>query len=86
MVHLQPDAVGVFEQQRVIAGRLGILARRADDFGAKRADEAMEFVDIGALASAQAEMMQATRCCSKGRPANSGAGALMPSAVRPPTQ
>ncbi|ANV99119.1 hypothetical protein LMTR13_01850 [Bradyrhizobium icense] len=36
-----------------------VFARRADDFGAERLQEAVQFVDIGALAGAEAEVMQA---------------------------
>src|SRR4051794_41752535 len=59
MVQLQPDAIGILEQDRVIARRPFILARRADDFGADRIEEIMQLVDVGALAGAEAEMMQA---------------------------
>ena len=59
MVDLQPDAVGILEQQRIISRRPLVLARRADDGGAERAEEAVQFVDVGALAGAEAEMMQA---------------------------
>ena len=59
MIELEPDAVGVFEQQRVIAGRPLVLARRADDFGADRVQETMQFIDVGALAGAKAQMVQA---------------------------
>ena len=59
MIELQPDAVGVLEQNRLIARRPLILARRADDLGAERLQEAVQLVDIGALAGAKAEVMQA---------------------------
>ena len=59
MVELEPDAIGVFEQQRVVARRPLILARGADDIGADTAEETVQFIDIGALAGAEAEMMQA---------------------------
>jgi hypothetical protein len=36
-----------------------VLARRADDFGADRVQETMQLIDVGALAGAEAEMMQA---------------------------
>src|ERR1700722_20215521 len=59
MIELQPDAVGVLEQQRIVAGRPIVFARRADDVDAERTEEAVQFVDVGALAGAEAEMMQA---------------------------
>jgi hypothetical protein len=59
MIELEPDAVGVFEQDRIISRRPLILARRTDDLRAERRQEAVQFVDVGALAGAEAEMMQA---------------------------
>jgi hypothetical protein len=59
MIELQPDAVGIFEQDRVIARRPLVLARGADDFGADRIQEGVQFIDVGALAGAEAEVMQA---------------------------
>src|SRR5215217_1415091 len=60
MVHLQSDPVGILEQQRVIARRPGILARRATDFDAvERAEESVQLVDVDAFAGAEAEMVLA---------------------------
>ena len=59
MIELEPDAVRIFEQQRVISRRPLILARRADDLHVKRSQERVQFVDVGALAGTEAEMMQA---------------------------
>ena len=59
MVELEPDAIGILEQNRIISRRPLVLARRADDFCAERLQEGMQFVDVGALACAEAEMMQA---------------------------
>src|SRR4051794_11697277 len=59
MIELEPDAVGIFEQNRIVAGRPLILARRADDPGIERAQKCMQFVDVGALAGAEAQMVQA---------------------------
>src|ERR1700709_2222192 len=39
MIELEPDAIGVFEQNRIISRRPLILARRADDFGVERAQK-----------------------------------------------
>src|SRR5262245_48926254 len=58
VVDLEPNAVGVLEQHRVIAGRPRILAGRADDFGADRGKESVQFIDIGTLAGAEAEVVQ----------------------------
>ena len=58
MIELQPDAIGIFEQDRIISRRPLILARRADDLRAERLEKAVQFVDVGALAGAEAEMMQ----------------------------
>src|SRR5215207_6644794 len=59
MAELEPDAVGVLEQNRIIPQRPLILARRADDVCAERLEKAVQLVDVGALAGAEAEMMQA---------------------------
>src|SRR5260370_21585725 len=59
MIELEPDTVRVFEQQRVIARRPLILARRANDLDVERTQKAMQLVDIGALAGAETQMMQA---------------------------
>src|SRR4051812_2080719 len=59
VIELEPDAVGILEQQRIISGRPLVLARRANDLGAERAEEAVQLVDVGALAGAEAQMMQA---------------------------
>src|SRR5216683_4177960 len=59
MVELKPDAVGILEQQRVISGRPLILARRANDLHVKRTQEAVQLVNVGALAGAKAQMVQA---------------------------
>ena len=58
MIELKPDAIRVLEQDRVISRRPLILARRANDLGAKRLEEAVQFIDVGALAGTEAEMMQ----------------------------
>jgi hypothetical protein len=70
MIELEPDAIRVFEQDRVIAGAPTGLARGADDVGADRIQETVEFIDVGALAGAEAEMMQADAVLLEG-------GALM---------
>src|SRR6266403_5480858 len=59
MVEFQPYSVGILEQQRIISWRPLILARRANDGHAERAEEAVQFIDVGALAGAKAEMVQA---------------------------
>jgi hypothetical protein len=82
VIDLKADAIRILEQQRVVSRRPSVLARRAHNRCALGHQEGMQFVDIGALAGAEAEMMQ----CSNVAPACSGDGALMPIAVRPPTQ
>ena len=59
MVELQPYSIGILEQQRVISGRPLILARRANDLHIERLQKRVQFVDVGALAGAEAEMMEA---------------------------
>src|SRR4051812_19957362 len=59
MVELDPDAVRILEQQRVISRRPVVLARRANDCGIHRAKKRMELVDVSALARPEAQMMQA---------------------------
>jgi len=59
MVELQPDAVGIFEQQRIISRRPLILARRANDRHTERTQEAVQLVNVGALAGTKTQMMQA---------------------------
>ena len=46
----------------------------------------MQLIDVGALAGAEAEVMQADALLFEGAPSCSADGALMPTAVRPPTQ
>ena len=58
MIELEPDAIGILEQDRIISRRPLILTRRADDLGAERLEKAMQFIDVGAFASAEAEVMQ----------------------------
>src|SRR5881396_2710727 len=58
MVELQPDAIGILEQNRIVSRRPLILARRADDLGAELLEEAVQFIDVGALTGTEAEVMQ----------------------------
>jgi hypothetical protein len=59
MVELQPYAVGILEQQRLIAGRPLILARRANDLHVERAQKSVQSIDVGALAGTKAQVVQA---------------------------
>ena len=61
MVHLDADAVGVFEQHRVVAGcELRPFLGRVDDLRVELgAHEVVDRVDVGALARAEAEVMEA---------------------------
>ena len=86
MVELQPDPVGVLEQQRIISRRPLVLARRADDFRIERNKEGMQFIDVGALAGAEAEVMEADAILLKRRALVFGDGARIATPVRPPTQ
>ncbi len=58
MIKLEPDAIGILEQNRIISRRPLILAWRADDLGAERLEKAAQFVDVGALAGTEAKVMQ----------------------------
>ena len=86
MIEFEPDAIGIFEQDRIISRRPLILARRANDLGAERGEEAVQFVDVGAFAGAEAEVMQADAVLLECGARNSGDGARIATAVRPPTQ
>ncbi|WP_275187626.1 hypothetical protein [Bradyrhizobium sp. CSA112] len=59
MIELEPDAIGILEQDRVMSRRPLVLARCADDLGAERLEKAVQLIDVGALAGAEAEVMQA---------------------------
>jgi hypothetical protein len=59
MIELEPDAIGVLEQDRIISRCPLILARRTDDLGAERLEETVQLIDVGALAGAEAKVMQA---------------------------
>jgi hypothetical protein len=67
MVELEPDAVGVLEQNRIISRGPLILARGADDFRAERLEKAVQPIDVGALAGAEAQVMQADTLLLEGR-------------------
>ena len=59
MVEFEADAIGVFEQQRIVTGRPFILARRTNNRGIDRQQKGVKVVDIGALTRAKAQMVQA---------------------------
>jgi hypothetical protein len=67
MIEFEPDAIGIFEQDRIISRRPLILARRANDLGIERRQKSMQLVDISALAGAEAQMMQADALLLEGR-------------------
>jgi hypothetical protein len=48
----------ILGQQRAISRRPLILARRANDLHGERADEAVQFIDVGAPAHAKAKVVQ----------------------------
>ncbi len=59
VVHLDPDAVGILEEDRVVAGRELRQLGRMDDVGLELVDEeAMDLVDVLAAAGAKAEMVE----------------------------
>ena len=58
-IDLQPHAVGVLEQDRIISRRPAILLRRADDRRAQRLHEGMGLVDVFPGPGAEADMVQA---------------------------
>src|SRR5947199_10463358 len=72
VVELQPDAVGILEQQRIISRCPLVLARRADDFRSKRDYEVVQFIDVGALAGAETQMVQTDAILLECRPGVSG--------------
>src|SRR5712675_172560 len=59
VVELEPYPVGIFEQQRIVSRRPLILARRANDLHTKRTQKAVQLINVGALAGAKTQMMQA---------------------------
>src|SRR6202020_747483 len=61
VIDLQPDAVGILEQHRIITGRKSVLLRHVNDARADFFQELMRLVDIGALAGAKAMVMQSDR-------------------------
>src|SRR3954471_19693992 len=50
---------GLLEQQQIISRRPLVFARRADDFRPERGDEPVQHIHVGALAGAEAKVMQA---------------------------
>ena len=75
MVELQPDAVGILEQQRVIARRPLILARRADDLVPSEVRKACSSSTSARSRARKQRWCSPTRFCSKAAPACSGDGA-----------
>jgi hypothetical protein len=59
MIEFEPDAIGILEQDRVVSRRPLILAWSTNDFRAERDEEAVQFVDVGALAGTETKVMQA---------------------------
>src|SRR6185312_6599804 len=59
VIDFEADAVRIFEQYRVIAGRPEIFLRAVDDCRADGFEEFMRFVDVGAFPGTEADMMQA---------------------------
>src|SRR2546423_6281100 len=59
VIDLEPDAVGIEERERVVAGRPRSLLGGADHSRAEILQEAVEVVDVLAAARAKAAMVQA---------------------------
>ena len=54
MIEFEPDAIGILEQDRSrVSRRPLILAWSTNDFCAERDEEAVQFVDVGALAGTE---------------------------------
>ena len=58
VIDLEPDAVGILEQHRVISRRPRTLLRRMHDLRADRFEEKINLIDVAMLARAQTHMMQ----------------------------
>ena len=84
MVELQPDAVGILEQQRVISRRPLVLARRADDV-AERPEACSSSTSARSRARKQ-RWCRPTRFCSKAAPVMLGRRRADRDPVRPPTR
>jgi hypothetical protein len=54
----ETDAVGILEQDRVVARRPAVFLRRANDRDTERLDEFMRRVDVVPRAGAEADVMQ----------------------------
>ena len=75
VIDLQPDAIRVLEQHRIIARRKFVLLRRVNDARADLFQELVRRVDVGALARPETMVMQADRALPESLPGISGAGA-----------
>jgi len=63
-----------------------ILARRVNDRHTRRTQKAMQFINVGALAGANIEMVQVDAILIERHRRIRVAGAQIATAVRPPTQ
>ena len=68
VVHLEPDAVGVLEQHRVVARRPRRVLRRMHDLGAHLAQVRVQAIDVLAGAGAEAEVVEPDPGLDEGSP------------------
>jgi hypothetical protein len=65
VIELEPDAIGILEQDRIVSRRPLILARDADDLCAERLEEAVQFVDVGAFPRAETQVDAGRRASAR---------------------
>src|SRR6202012_3464877 len=68
VIDLQPCAVGILEQHRIVTRRKTVLLRRVHDAGADPFQEFMRLVYIGALARSETMVMQSDRALPEALP------------------
>lgn len=59
MIELEPDAIRVFEQHRIVAGHEIVLARDADNPRIRTLQKQIKVVHVLAAARPKTQMMQA---------------------------
>src|SRR5215475_7903248 len=68
MINLQPRAVRILEQHRVIAGGKAVVSRFVNDMCADFYKEVIRLVDIGTFSRTKTVMMQTHRALTKSLP------------------
>ena len=86
VVHLQPDAVRILEEDGVVSRRPGSVLGRVDDRGAEIAHQRVHGIDVGALARPEAQVVQPDATLDEPLGRDTESAGAMPIAVRPPTQ